>query len=138
MSTTFVANDRGVRLMLEAGDLFASTLDELEIFDHFAKLAVPALSDWCAVELTDKDGVRSLVAAAPSGTSFAGSGETCEFPIVIDGTPAGVVRAGIARSRDDHSENIILLGELTLRAAIYLRNARTFADAANASEMPPQ
>lgn len=44
----------------EATALLASSLDHREILASIAKLAVPALADWCAVEIVQGDGSEQL------------------------------------------------------------------------------
>jgi len=52
------------RFLAEAGELLASSLDMEETLDTVARLAVPALADWCAVDLLDEDGALRRVALA--------------------------------------------------------------------------
>ena len=55
---------RRQRFLAEAGELLASSLDMDETLDTVAQLAVPALADWCAVDLLDEDGGLRGVALA--------------------------------------------------------------------------
>jgi PAS domain S-box-containing protein len=55
---------RRQRFLAEAGELLASSLDMDETLDTVARLAVPALADWCAVDLLDEDGALRRVALA--------------------------------------------------------------------------
>jgi GAF domain-containing protein len=55
---------RRQRFLAEAGELLASSLDMDETLDTVARLAVPALADWCAVDLLDDDGALRRVALA--------------------------------------------------------------------------
>jgi PAS domain S-box-containing protein len=55
---------RRERFLAEAGELLASSLDMEETLDTVARLAVPALADWCAVDLLDEDGALRRVALA--------------------------------------------------------------------------
>jgi PAS domain S-box-containing protein len=50
--------------LTEAGKALASSLDYGETLQRVARLAVPRLADWCAVELPDDRGVLQLVALA--------------------------------------------------------------------------
>lgn len=44
------------RFLAEAGEVLASSLDYGETLQHVARLAVPVLGDWCAVDVLDADG----------------------------------------------------------------------------------
>jgi signal transduction histidine kinase/transcriptional regulator with GAF, ATPase, and Fis domain len=49
--------DEGVRFLAEAGEALATSLEWEETLVHVARLAVPALADWCIVDVLDDDGV---------------------------------------------------------------------------------
>ena len=49
--------EEGVRFLAEAGEALATSLDWEETLVHVARLAVPALADWCIVDVLDEDGV---------------------------------------------------------------------------------
>ena len=51
------------RFLAEAGDLLTSSLDHGATLDSLARLAVPAVADWCLVHLTEPVGGRRLHAA---------------------------------------------------------------------------
>lgn len=54
----------GQRFLTEASSVLAGSLDYEETLHDIVQLAVPALADWCAVDiLTDDDGSRRLAAA---------------------------------------------------------------------------
>lgn len=100
--------ENALRLLLEAGSALASSLDYEETLQRVAWLAVPALADWCIVDLRDERGVvrrvavahadptqadlaRSLVAFAPEGT-VAGAQERAidrDESLLIDQVEAG-------------------------------------------------
>jgi serine phosphatase RsbU (regulator of sigma subunit) len=52
------------RVLAESGRLLASSLDYQQTLNNVANLAVPALADWCAVDLVDGDLRREHVAIA--------------------------------------------------------------------------
>jgi len=56
--------DLGRRLLDEAARTLASSLDYEETLQHVARLAVPTLADWCAVDLIDARGNIVPVAVA--------------------------------------------------------------------------
>ncbi len=52
------------RFLSRASEILASSLDYEETLRNVAWLAVPEISDWCAVELLDEEGLRQQVVAA--------------------------------------------------------------------------
>ena len=59
--------DEGVRFLAEAGEILAASLDWEQTLVQVARLAVPALADWCIVDVLEEDGVtikQVAVAAA--------------------------------------------------------------------------
>jgi len=66
--------ERRQRLLAEAGRLLASSLDYEATMRSVAEIAVPALADWCSVEVLDADGVPrqvGLAAADPTQLPLA-------------------------------------------------------------------
>jgi signal transduction histidine kinase len=62
-----VSADQGVRFLAEAGQALARSLDWEETLVQVARLVVPALADWCIVDVLEEDGVtikQVAVAAA--------------------------------------------------------------------------
>ena len=53
-----------VRLLEDAGSVLASSLDYEETLQRVTWLAVPALADWCVVDLLEEDGTARRVAVA--------------------------------------------------------------------------
>jgi PAS domain S-box-containing protein len=56
--------ERRQRLLAEAGRLLASSLECEVTLAQLARLAVPALGDWCAIDLAGEDGELECVAVA--------------------------------------------------------------------------
>jgi signal transduction histidine kinase/transcriptional regulator with GAF, ATPase, and Fis domain len=52
-----ISPDEGVRFLAEAGEALAASLEWEETLVRVARLAVPALADWCIVDVLDEDGV---------------------------------------------------------------------------------
>jgi PAS domain S-box-containing protein len=63
--------ERGQRLLAEAGALLNSSLDYQETLRSITKLAVPAVADWCLVDLTDDEGGFSRIAASSADPADA-------------------------------------------------------------------
>ena len=62
--------DQGVRFLAEAGEALAASLDWEQTLVQVAQLAVPALADWCIVDVLEEDGVtikQVAVSAADPG-----------------------------------------------------------------------
>jgi hypothetical protein len=125
--------DMSRRLLDEAARTLASSLDYEQTLQHVARLAVPTLADWCAVDLLDERGEIVQVAVAhidPERVRFAREFRR-RYPIdpeQEDGLP-GVIRSGVtsltqdvtdemlvAAARDE--EHLALLRALGLRAAL--------------------
>ena len=56
--------ERGQRFLAEAGALLNSSLDYQETLRSITRLAVPAIADWCLVDLTDEQGGFTRIAAS--------------------------------------------------------------------------
>jgi PAS domain S-box-containing protein len=56
--------ERQGAFLSEVSDLLASSLDHEQTLRNVARLAVPDIADWCAVDLFDRDGGRQPVAVA--------------------------------------------------------------------------
>lgn len=48
--------------LAEAGKILNASLDYVRSLDEIARLLVPALADWCAIDIVDEEGVPKLVA----------------------------------------------------------------------------
>ena len=62
--TIATENERRQRFLAEAGRVLASSLDCERTLAQVARLAVPALGDWCAIDLVGDAGDLERVAAA--------------------------------------------------------------------------
>ena len=56
--------DVHTRVLAESGRTLASSLDYQQTLVNVANIAVPALADWCMVELVDRAGVREDIVIA--------------------------------------------------------------------------
>lgn len=57
-----VRAEEGLRFLADASKLLASSLDSRRTLSSVAELAVPAVADWCAIDLRDADGAVRRVA----------------------------------------------------------------------------
>jgi PAS domain S-box-containing protein len=90
--------EAGQRLLAEAGELLASSLDYEETLAQVARLAVPDLADWCGVDIPGERGLLRSVAvehADPAKVAFARD-YNARYPARLsDATgPAQVIRDG--------------------------------------------
>lgn len=61
--------EEGSRVLRLANELFASTLDERVVLQRLPALIVPALADWCTLDLLNEDGAFQHVAVAHSDSA---------------------------------------------------------------------
>jgi signal transduction histidine kinase len=57
-------SEQAHRLLAEAGALLNSSLDHAETLRSITRLVVPAIADWCLIDLTDDNGGFERIAAA--------------------------------------------------------------------------
>jgi PAS domain S-box-containing protein len=55
-------NEEAQRFLVQASDVLSSSLDYHETLASVARLAVPTLADWCAVDIVEEDGVPRRLA----------------------------------------------------------------------------
>ena len=92
--------EREQRLLAEAGAVLSSTLDYQETLRSITALVVPAVADWCFVDLTDEQGGFTRIAAAGADERDAPIAERlCRYYEARESVP-GVSRT----SRDGSSE----------------------------------
>ena len=61
----------GSRVLRHANELFASTLDESTVLQRLPQITVPALADWCTIDLLNEDGSLARIAVAHADPSKA-------------------------------------------------------------------
>jgi len=121
------------RLLAESGRILASSLDFQQTLENVAQVAVPALADWCVVDLVDGRLERQQVVVAhrdPHGDQMAAS--LCGFglqDLVAETTLGRVLRTGSSELffdvDEDHlasvarsPENLRMMLELEIRSAV--------------------
>jgi PAS domain S-box-containing protein len=80
------------RYLAAAGDALGTSLDVRQTLVELAQLAVPAIGDWCSVQLLNRDGTLETIAHASSGDD-ATAPEIFARPIREDVAP-DVARTG--------------------------------------------
>jgi PAS domain S-box-containing protein len=97
--------------MAEASRVLASSMDYGETLQRIARLAVPQLADWCAVDVLAENGELELVAvhhSDPSRVAFARELSRAYRPALHDaGGVAEVVRSGRARLFADVDADVL-------------------------------
>jgi PAS domain S-box-containing protein len=100
----------GQRLLAEAGRLLSSTEDLAVTLQQLAELTVPALADWCTIDMPGPGGFVSLAAVAhlePAKVDVARR-LRARHPVHVDdeGAIPGVLRTGVPVRTDDISPEI--------------------------------
>jgi PAS domain S-box-containing protein len=91
--------DEGVRFLAEAGQALATSLDWEQTLVQVARLAVPALADWCIVDVLEEDGVSikqvAVAAADPRKEELLREMRTLYPPTIDSPQPAArTLRSG--------------------------------------------
>ncbi len=88
----------GQRFLADAGATLAASLDDRETFATAARLAVPALADWCTVDVLEGDAIRQAFAHCAAPRCAALLERLASRLLPLDGleTVARVVRTGQA------------------------------------------
>ena len=98
------------RFLLEASTLLGSTLSYRTTLASLARLAVPHLGDWCAIELVDADGTLREVEVAHADEKKVTLARELRsrYPALGEGSgPAEVARTGTAELIADVSAELI-------------------------------
>jgi len=106
--------ERRQRFLAEAGDLLASSLDYQQTLAHVARLIVPTIADWCAIDLATPDGGIERVALAHADPDKQRHGEEMQrsYPpdLSKDVGVAAVLRGGDAELWADISDELLVAG----------------------------
>ncbi len=81
--------EQNLSFLAEAGDILAASLDYEAALQRVAQLAVPALADWCVIDLLAGDGALHRLAVAHRDPAKAGAAEELKrrYPILLPGQP---------------------------------------------------
>jgi serine phosphatase RsbU (regulator of sigma subunit) len=109
--------ERRQRFLAEAGAVLAGSLDYQETLERVARLAVPTLGEWCAVDIVDVRGTPRRLALAHRGAAQAEIGERIG---PSDDGIAAVLRSGRPElySEPEGDAGPLPLKELGLRSAM--------------------
>jgi PAS domain S-box-containing protein len=103
--------EQAQRFLLEAGAELASSLDYRRTLASIARLAVPAMADWCSVHILEPDGtIRELETAHADPEKILFVHELRERyppdPAAATGAPA-VIRSGVAQLVPEIGEELV-------------------------------
>jgi PAS domain S-box-containing protein len=120
--TDIKREEQGHRLLSEASRVLAGSMDYRATLRAVARLAVPAVADWCAVDLSDDDGLERV--AMEPGELPAGAA-ILRAPMRLRERLLGAITlAATSRSFDDHDRAVA--EDLALRAAAAVEHARLY------------
>ncbi len=113
-------------LLAEASDLLYSSLDYERTLEQVAKLAVPALADWCAFDMPDAHGAIRSVAIGHSDPDKIGMARRMRelYPAEPD-APAGlgaVIRSGRSELYSEITDEMLREGARDERHLAWLRD----------------
>jgi PAS domain S-box-containing protein len=112
--TTVKQAEVRTRLLAEAGEILASSLDYEQTLRNVAWLAVPRLADWCAVDLVSAAGDRTSLAVAhsdPEKLSLAERLRAHEPERVDRDRGLGrVIATGVAELHEEITEEMLAAG----------------------------
>jgi serine phosphatase RsbU (regulator of sigma subunit) len=100
-----------MRVLAESGRILASSLDYQQTLRNVARIAVPALADWCAVDLVDSQLRREHVVAFhqdPTKVALAEQARAQEPEQLDPGQAAGqVIATGVSQLYPDVTDEMI-------------------------------
>jgi PAS domain S-box-containing protein len=112
--TTVKQAEVRTRLLAEASQVLASSLDYEQTLRNVAWLAVPRLADWCAVDLVSDDGDRVSLAVAHSDPDKLGLAERLQAHeagrVTPDQALGRVVATGLAELHADVTDELLSAG----------------------------
>jgi PAS domain S-box-containing protein len=105
--------EEGHRFLAEASRMLADSLDVQQTLGTVARLAVPEIADWCAVDLADGDGIERVAVAHvdPARIELARAMQDRYPPDPRTNTGVyGVLRHGIAELYPEISDEMLVAG----------------------------
>lgn len=124
--------EEALRLLADSGKLLSASPGGEGMLADAARLAVPALADWCAFELAEESGGRRVVSAHADPATQPGQAAPCsrlDIPLLAHGRTLGtwsfVYAASGRRHREEDRE---IAQELAQRVAVALDNARLYRE----------
>lgn len=115
---------RGAAFLADASRLLAGTLDYEASLPELARLAVPLLGDWCAIDEHRADGSVQRLAAVP-GERPGAVAATCRVPLVVDGRLVGAVSFACTRDPGRYrGRDLAMIEDLAQRMAQAIDRAR--------------
>ena len=136
------------RLLLRATDELISSPEADETLATVARLLVPAVADWCAIDVGAGPERRRMAVAGAEPmpvamqsvpTTAADPAETdgqrrfVRLPLTVGGRTVGVISLAVAAARRPHGEReLVVMQALADRTALAIENGRLFRENAQA------
>ncbi len=139
--------ERDSRLLSEASDVLASSMDYEHTLRRVTEIAVPELADWCSLAMHERGGALEEVAVAHSGADREERPEGPELvvPIVVAGRELGALTlVSVEPGHRFDKADVELAEELGRRVGVAVANARintersAIADALQRGLRPPE
>ncbi|HUE75497.1 MAG TPA: GAF domain-containing protein [Chloroflexota bacterium] len=103
--------ERAQRLLTEAGNVLANSLDHEKTLSNVARLMVPALADWCVVHMFDTDGQLRRVTLAHADPSKQELAKKLEKFRPVPASPlsrvANVMRTGVPELIEEFTDSYL-------------------------------
>src|SRR4051794_24202375 len=117
-------------MLADAGEALLSSLDLEATLQTAARVAVPAVADWCAVELFTSTGDASPAMVAHGDAAAGRSGRArIVVPLDVHGRTIGTMTLAFDGQREAfHHANGALATQLAGRVAYALENARRYGE----------
>jgi PAS domain S-box-containing protein len=123
--TEIKRGEQGHRFLSEASRVLAGSLDYRETLREVARLAVPELADWCAIDLVAGDRLER-VAVEPVDRDPGHA--VIHAPMRLRDRELGAITfASIESGRRFDAHDVAIAEDLALRAAAAVENARLYA-----------
>ncbi|HET7563789.1 MAG TPA: ATP-binding protein [Gemmatimonadaceae bacterium] len=127
-ATQRVHEERRQQLLTRASNLLASSLDYRETLQQVVDLLVPALVDWCRIDLIEDDGELRTIAAAPKREPPGETGHETVLPMAARRRHVGAITFGavVGTTRQDSAATLRAVRKVAHYAALAVDNARLY------------
>lgn len=115
-------------VLAELGLVFAGGGDPVEVLQRAAAATVPALGDWCAVDLRGDDGVLRRVAVCELEGSADVERSRISVPLTVRGRVLGALGLARAATPGYDRDDLAFVEELSRRIALFVDHALLLRD----------
>ncbi|HEX6964215.1 MAG TPA: ATP-binding protein [Gemmatimonadaceae bacterium] len=129
--TRRVYEERRQHVLTRSSNLLASSLDYRETLQKLAHLLVPALADWCQIDLAEDDGVLRTIASASTGATKRETRHETVLPMIARRRHVGAITFGTISTAtpQDATANLRAIRKVAHCAALAVDNARLYESA---------